>query len=180
MPSVRDFINLGRDEVIIREYNAVKILAPTKMDGNICLTNKRAILYGKTEAFLGLGTSQIASDIHMDVIKGTEIFAEAGIHFWWVLAGIIAVIFGITNLQESINLLIFLAGLAAIAFAILRKEKGFKIIIKGQNIDPPLSIGRERYSVAQRGPDAEALIRELGAMILDIQMRGDEVLKDIK
>jgi hypothetical protein len=187
MPSVRDFINLAKDEVVIREYHALRIIFPFKLDGNICLTNKRAILYGKTQSFMGFGTSQVANDIHMDVIKGAEIFSESGIHFIWLVIGIILAISGFTGgMQNTPSFLIFLGGLALIALSILLKDKGFYVNIKGQNL-PILGIGREKYSIftnfmmiTQRGRDADALIRELGALILDIQMRGEEVLREIK
>jgi len=187
MASVRDFINLAKDEVVIREYHALKVIFPFSLDGNICLTNKRAILYGKTQSFLGFGTSQIANDIHLDVIKGAEIFSESGIHFVWLILGILIAYSGLGGgLQNTTSFLFFLVGLALIALSILLKDKGFYVNIKGQNL-PILGIGREKYSffttffmITQRGRDADALIRELGALILDIQMRGDEVLREIK
>lgn len=181
MPSVRDFINLAKDEVVIREYHALRVIFPFKLDGNICLTNKRAILYGKTESFFGFGSSELANDMHMDVIKGAEIFAESGIHFIWLIVGILIAFSGLPFLQRTEGFLMFVVGLALIALSILLKDKGFYVNIKGQNL-PPLGIGRESYSfftsfllITQRGRDADALIKELGAMILDIQLRGDEV-----
>ena len=186
MPSVRDFINLAKDEVVIREYHAMRVLFPFKLDGNICLTNKRAILYGKTESFLGLGSSQVANDLHMDIIKGSEVFAETGIHYIWLIIGIFLAITQLGSLQSTIGFLLFLAGLALIALSVLLKDKGFHVYIKGQDL-PVLGIGRERYSfltsfflLTQRGRDADALIRELGGLILDIQARGEEVLRDMK
>jgi len=247
---VQEFITFTEGEVLVKEYQALQIVKPQRLEGNIAVTNKRVILYGKETGFdLGFGKSQLAMDIHLDKIKGTDVLSESrpnrsfiilgiillvigwiaggGIGYslvqyqWAFIVGGLGLIFfafyqmgfiqafqaGNLNMEKFVNTLVLpesrqkllfillgfllivigafprdigwlfiLGGLGSILYAFLRPDKTFALVIKAESL-PPLVIGRDKYSLVQRGPEADNLIREIGALILDVQLLGDGIFQ---
>jgi|GEM_PF-3066586 len=167
---VEDFIKLATDEILIKEYQALTILQPQKLEGNVALTNKRAIFYTHKQ---GLGESQLAMDIHLDQIRGINLLEELRIRWWIVVIGIILSLIGVTKLPGDqfnffLGIILIIIGIIVIVLAFVKRNKTFLLEIKASDI-PPLSIGRENTLLIRPGPDIDALIRDIGALVLEVQ-----------
>jgi len=179
---VQDFIQFAQGEVLVKEYRALRIRKPQRLEGNIAVTTKRVILYGKAT---GMGKSQLSMDIHIDKVKGTDIFSESRPRWGLVFIGILLFLFGAAPLmllgipnQTELGIILSIIGLILIVLGFLFPERTFALAIKAENL-PSLEISRERYSEVRQGPDADDMLREIGALILDVQLQGEAILKDI-
>ena len=192
-----EFVNLAKDEKIIKEYEAAKMTSPYKLIVNIALTTKRVMFYGKESG--NINKNQLLDEVHINKVIGTEIFKGRRPNFIQLIIGIIISLF-------SIGLLIDLSGRASsaateaswyaasyapsmeewfiaiivlivgIVIIILSIKSEFHIVIKAENTDS-IVVGKERSSVIKPAEDVEALMKELGAMILDIQLHGEGLLE---
>lgn len=143
MNNVEDFA-LAKDERIIKEYKAAKMISPYKLDVDLSLTNKRVIVFGKGLSWFGLGENRLIGDVHIDKVTGTDVFKGRSFSLLQLIIGALISIFGISmfgNARDFGNgIIALIIGILIIIFSF---KSMFFITIKAENIDP-LTIGKER------------------------------------
>lgn len=181
---VTEFVRLGEGEHIIKDYFAVFVKKFfTKLEGHIVVTNKRVMFYGKGAS---IGTNAfLLEEAHIENVVGTDVYASSVTNIGLLVGGIAMLVLGIMFLLFSfmahgLFFLLFLFSLLFIAGGIVMMvyafQKFFFAIIKIKNA-PAIEIGgMKRGMTGKAGPDAFALVAELGAMIIDVQAKGNSVL----
>ena len=182
---VTEFVRLGEGEQIIKDYFAVFVKKFfTKLEGHIVVTNKRVMFYGKGAS---IGTNAfLLEEAHIENVVGTDVYASSVTNIGLLVGGIAMLVLGIIFLLFSLVMfefaffffflfsMIFIA--AGIVMMVYAFQKYFFAIIKIRNA-PPIEIGgMKRGMTGKAGPDAFALVAELGAMIIDVQTKGNSVL----
>lgn len=188
MKNVRGVI-LSEDEVVIREYEASYISNP-KSEGYVIATNRRLIFTGSTKSVTGSGV--IVRDTKIDNISGINAGLSHQRSFTTLIIGAIIALLGLMYLFNDFGI-IPLAVLAIGAFLVYRGLKSagtmMHISILGGQSSAAISVAVEAstgifsrvrgnqaiMTVAASGPGkhTEQLIREIGALIQDIQIMGD-------
>lgn len=199
---IEDFIRFAEGEKLVREYKALSIRKPMKLEGNIAITNKRAIVYGMEQ---GLKKAQIAMDMHLDVIKGTDVYHVTKPRWFILIVGIIIAMIGFSMISwdvdtysskssypyktsyskssddmiESIfGILLLAIGIILCAVAFFYPNRMFYLEIKGEGL-PSLTISRDKSFWVLPGPESSKMIREIGALILDTKLLGDTIFENI-
>ena len=174
-----EFIILAEDEHIIKEYEAAKMTAPYKIDVNIALTTKRVVFYGKGTSWFGLGENRLVDEVHINKVIGTNVFNGRTFSLIQLIIGALIALYGLTNLfgrDSGIAIISLIVGIVIIIFSI---KTTFYVEIKAENTSP-ISVGKERASITKPDKDSDLLVKEIGAMILDIQLNGTDLLEKLK
>lgn len=205
---IEDFIRFAEGEKLVREYKALSIRKPMKLEGNIAITNKRAIVYGMEQ---GLKKAQIAMDMHLDVIKGTDVYHVTKPRWFILIVGIIIALIGFSmislggdtyssrdlspysyspysqssyskNYNDSgdfiYSLIVLAVGIILCVLAFTYPNRMFYLEIKGEGL-PSLTISRDKSFWVLPGPESSKMIREIGALILDTKLLGDAIFENI-
>ena len=178
---------LGSEEAVVKDYNAVIMKLPHKMEGHIIITNKRAILYARTLGALGLSKEYLLSDVHLDEIKGVTAYIGNKISIANIIVGIFVLILGffmaVIGIEElsyyyssgagAIFLLIGFIFLIIGIILMLLRTKSIYVHIKAARV-PGIEIGAMKKGPIQifgtkPGPDAERMVFEISAVISDLQ-----------
>jgi len=174
-----EFITLAEDEHIIKEYEAAKMIAPYKLDVNIALTTKRVVFYGRGNSWFGLGENRLVNEVHINKIIGTNVFNGRSFSLIQLIIGALIALAGlssISNREPGNGIIILIVGIIIIIYSI---KTTFSVEIKAETTTP-ISVGKERASITKPAKDSELLVKEIGAMILDIQLNGAELLENLK
>ena len=185
MESIKEIVNLSEGEQVIREYHAIEQYGILKkLDGKIALTNKRVIAYSK--ARWALGEHETINENNLDGIEGVAIASGFDVSLSLLIAGIAAAIVGlIVMVSDEImgGILILIVGIVS---AILSFGREYKVEVRSNNsgtgepINYPF-IKAKGYMIAKVcGPDADVLMKGLGATISDIKLRGEKLLEKLK
>lgn len=181
-------VTLAENEHVIKRYDALNMISPYKLDISIALTNKRVLFYGGGMSWFGMGENKIVSDINIDKVTGTDIFKGRTFSIVQLIIGVLIALGGLSYLASSNNsfgassnnfgsgLILLIIGIAIILFSF---KTVFSIIVKAEHIDP-ISIGIGGYSITKPGNDAGTVLKEIGAMILNIRTSGDKFTEKLK
>lgn len=195
-------VHLSEDEQVIREYEASYIAKP-RTEGYIIATNRRLIFTGSSTGVLG--NSIVVRETKIDTITGVISELNRGKSLAQIIFGIIISIIGLLMLStdfllfinDFVSAIILLIGgymlYKAIKFPGV--EMYLSILTSGQfssaiqvavaaksGLFSKLSNNSAWLSVTASGPGAntEQLIREVGALIHDIQIMGDLAIEKWK
>lgn len=179
-------LRLAPDEVLVKEYQATRLLSP-KADGFLLVTNRRVIFVGEGAAWRG--SSVIIREVHLPDVSGVSSYYGAGIHFGYLIAGILSALVILSFIGFMMKVPVLLVLLAVPVFLIWKalntkgKTIAMAIYCRSQSESPiAFAAQKSRFAmlrsdaaravIAEPGPDAELVIREIGALILDLQTRG--------
>lgn len=185
MESIKEIVNLSEGEQVVREYHALEQYGILKkLDGKLALTNKRAIAYSKGKTVLG--EREEINENDLEGIEGTKIISGFGVVWRLLIGGIAAAIVGIIAMASGVlsgGILLLIAG---IVLAVLSFGRVFRVEVRscnggtGEPINYPL-LEASGFMIAKvRGPDADAVMKGLGAMIRDIRLRGEKLLEKLR
>jgi len=193
MATIEDSVDLFEDEVIVREYWAIDkqylpILSPGA-EGRIAITNRRVI--GRSELKVDGGKRVELNAVPLDSVQGTCLTVGHRTLWGLLIPGIASFIAGIRLLEFAgwLSASLFIAGIVAIVFAFRREIKvGVRAasIVRGGFISKAepegyLLLAQSGLAVLRtHGPDVEALVRALDAVIVAVQQRGAEIVNDLK
>ncbi|NMG82767.1 MAG: hypothetical protein GIS02_01000 [Methanosarcinales archaeon] len=185
MESIKEIVNLSEGEQVIREYHAIEQYGILKkLDGKIALTNKRVIAYSK--ARWTLGEYETINENNLDGIEGVAIASGFDVSLSLLIGGIAAAIVGLIVMVSGEIIGGILTLIVGIVLAILSFGREYAVEIRttnggtGEPINYPF-IRAKGFAVAKVcGPDADVLMKGLGAMISDIKLRGEKLLEKLK
>lgn len=188
MKDVRGVI-LAEDEVIIREYEASYINNP-KSEGYVIATNRRLIFTGSTSK--ALGSSILIRDTKIDSITGVYGGLTRKRSIIQIIIGILIVLMSSYSLIEDGGMFSFIFLLIGIIITYLGfNASGVQmyLYVLSSLSSPTISVSVEAsrgwfskinlhdasMTVSASGPGkhTEQMIRELGALVQDIQTMGD-------
>lgn len=193
MATIKDSVDLYEDEVIVREYHAIdKQYVPilsSGAEGRIAITNRRVI--GRSELRVAGGRRVELNTVPLEAVQGTCLTSGHSTSWRLLAPGIVALIGGIRllTLESWVGAFVLIAGILLIMFAFRRQIRiGIRAasIVRGGLISKAepegyLLLAQSGFSAFQiHGPDADALMRALDAVIVAVQQRGLEVIKDLK
>lgn len=187
MKNVRGVL-LSEDEVVIREYEASN-LELMNAKGFVIATNRRLIFTGSTKT--AFGNSVLVRDTKIDSITGVMGGLSRKKSILQLIIGILIALVGIMSFSSSF--LFALIGLALGGFIAYKglKSKGLQMYVSvmSSQSSPVINVSVEAangffsriksndafLTVNASGPGihTEQLIREIGALIQDIQTMGD-------
>lgn len=185
MESIKEIVNLSEGEQVIREYHAIEQYGILKkLDGKIALTNKRVIAYSKAK--WALGEHEAINETNLDTIEGVAIASGFDVSLKLLIAGIAAAIIGLSIMALGEIVGGILPLIVGIVLAILSFGREYTVEVRSNNggtgepINYPV-IGARGYMIAKVcGPDADVLMKGLGAMISDTKLRGEKLLEELK
>ncbi|AGX06461.1 hypothetical protein B14911_03474 [Bacillus sp. NRRL B-14911] len=189
-------IALADGEKVIRQYEATTLDNP-KTEGYIIATDRRLIFSGEAKGLKG--QSMIVKDVKMDHVTGVHAFIGGGNNFSQI---VLIAVFTIVTLILGSLLPVFYLGLLFPAFIVYKliknplKTSMMSMIIMADNQTPSsisISAAAQSGSIisalfskqgfdgnhawmsvsAAPGKDTLAMIKEIGALVLDIQAKGE-------
>lgn len=199
MPDPHNLV-LADNERVVRAYEASYLERP-KATGYLVATNRRLVFVGESSGVLG--ESVMHREIDITHVTGLFAYYDSGKSFGvLVVAAILSLVFFILGHVSS---LLFL-GLLWPAFLVYRfftnahgRNAQMQVAIMASGSDAsPIAFGEVQQGdflrrimsffgagggnawmslIAGPGRDATALVRELGALVLDIQSLGDHALE---
>ena len=185
MESIKEIVNLSEGEQVIREYHAIEQYGILKkLDGKIALTNKRVIAYSKTR--WALGEYETINENDLDGIDGAAITSGFDVSLSLLIGGIAAAIVGLIVMvsDEIMGGILILIGGILLAISSFRKEYAVEVRSNNSGTGEPINypcIGAKGFMIAKVcGPDADVLMKGLGATISDIKLRGKKLLEELK
>lgn len=189
MPYANSFI-LAENEKIVRQYECSSMkgflhwISFFNCEGYLTVTNQRIIFRGKG------WLRSMAKEISLDSVYGFDSFNGIKINFISFLLGLLLVCNSITadrmSMLGRIPTLLFIIEFLIGAFLIansIKKSFFFSLSSKIGGISPfswghsVFQLFRSDNTRSAPGPDAEAMIIEIGALIRDLQTMGDEAIK---
>jgi hypothetical protein len=185
MGPIKEIVNLSEGEQVVREYHTIEQYGILKkLDGKLALTNKRAIAYSKGKTVLG--EREKINENDLEEIEGTKIISGFGFVWKLLIGGIAAAITGIIMMvsEEVIGGILLL--IVGIVLAIFSFRREFCVEVRsasGGTAEPvnyPFLLASGLMIAKVRGPDADALMKGLGAMIRDIKLQGEKLLEKLK
>jgi len=193
MATIKESVDLFEDEIIAREYHAVDRqyfpLLSSRAEGRIAITNRRVI--GRSEVKVLGGKRVEFNAVPLDKVQGTCLAVGHYTSVRLLIVGIIVAVSGVSLLPFARwpGAIMLIAGLLAIVFAFRREVQiGIRAagIVQGGFISKAESKGYLLLRFAGfaafrvHGPDVDAVMRALDAVILAVQQRGAEIIKDLK
>ncbi len=180
-------VRLAEGECIVKEYQATRLKWP-KADGYLVVTNRRLIFVGEGHALAG--RSVLLREVQLPDVSGVSSYYGKGLSIGLLILAAMSFLF-ILGLAVQVNagllgLLVFPALL--VWWLVARQGKAIMLVIHSRAMDEsPIALAgtpgwgmfamfgkhASRSIVARPGPDAEQLIYEIGAVILDLQTRGN-------
>ena len=148
------------------------------------MTNKRVIAYSK--ARWALGEYETINENNLDGIEGVAISSGFDVSLTFLIGGIAAAIVGLIVMVsgEIIGGILLLIGGIVLAISSFGREYTVKVRSNNSGTGEPINypfIGAKGYMIAKvYGPDADVLMKGLGAMISDIKLRGEKLLEELK
>ena len=184
-------VALSESEQVIRDFNVTRMERP-KADGHLLITNRRIVFASEASGPLG-GRSALLREVHLQDVAGITGYLGKG----WpigrvILIAVLSLVFIIAGFGLHF-LWILLVWPAYLLWRMLSSQ-GTEIVLNihsRSTQESPVSIVAEQSTglfglfgshralagvVLGPGPDAEAAIRDVGAMVLDIQTLGDHAI----
>jgi hypothetical protein len=150
------------------------------MNGYLVVTNRRLLFVGERHAMAG--RSILIREVHLPDVSGVSSYCGKGLCIACLIAAAILVIMIIALAHISSFVYILLIFPAWLAWRAV-KNTTVLLIIHSRSMDQsPVALvaARSRFSfvgatavVVRPGPDIELLVSEIGALILDLQTRGN-------
>ncbi|GMK41941.1 hypothetical protein PCCS19_50000 [Paenibacillus sp. CCS19] len=184
-------IVLADNEVVIRQYEASALDVP-KAEGFVIVTNRRVIFTGSSQSITGSGL--IIRDAKIDsvtgVMAGLMRHRSFKLLIFGAILGLIGLIMTINN-SSIISWLMLVVGAICIYNGLRSKGILMYISILGAQTSSALSVTVEKSTLFSRvkgndalmtvtaagpGRNTEQMLRELGALIQDVQIMGDHAL----
>ena len=189
-------IQLGDGEEIVRDYHAAVQQKP-KIDVFVAVTTRRLLSAGESK---GLGGGAIfMSEAYIQDIGGITALYGGGLRLARLITGIIVLLIGIGLLFAGsvivvLGIIFLLVGLYAaytavagrgrvVTLDVLSKGAGGLAISLGASTTRTgpslmsLGLGGVRQAYVKPGPDAEKMVRELSACVMDLQSDRENALK---
>jgi hypothetical protein len=196
MTTIKESVNLARDEVLLREYQAIdKQFIPffsAGVKGRIAVTNKRII--GQCETTVLGGQYTELNSVPLEKVEGVNL--ATGFRISWILfiIGALFTLFCIIALAADHNFVapkvIFLIIGIVLFISSFRRQItigvrvayiGKRGLISRPDIEGYLLLFTSGFRVfSVNGPDADAVMKGLDATIIDIKERGGTVIQDLK
>lgn len=174
-----------------------------KCEGYITVTNKRVVLHTHSDS--ATGTSRMVSEVPIEMVSGISSYIGSGYSVWKMIAVVFLGLLLLNNISSIVktdyagnsginpvalfisifigfviyylaqtikmtifNLQVYSSGAAGVAIALSSGAAGL-LGLTGQNAVKALT--------ANPAQDAEKLVRELGAIVLDVKTLGDMAIQ---
>lgn len=175
-------------ETLVRRYHCAssKFLFIKLQDGFLSVTNKRVIFHSKNRQ------SQLSTEIGIESVSGLDTMMGTNIKLPLLLIGIFIFDFGISLISfrssfidtSGLGFMLLIFGVVMVFLSIKRT---FKMrIFSSKATGTPISIGLGAQSilgnsaitsqVGQPAEETQKMIYELGALISDLQLLGDQAI----
>lgn len=178
-------VHLSENEVRVKTYHCSTLKAP-KGEGYITVTNKRVIFHGHGES------SRLVSEVPIETVSGISTYYGQGIRTMFVVYGIISAMLFLLSIDfAGILSLVFL--IATILFFVFCKGSSYYLSIYSSGASgTPINVGRGALSskitgqgamfaeIANPTDETEAMMNELGAIVLDLKTLGDHAISKWK
>lgn len=177
-------VRLAEEECVVKEYRATTLARP-KADGFLVVTNRRLLFIGEGRAMAG--RSILIREVHLPDVSGITSYYGKGLSIAYLIfaAAAIMVIIGIAHASSLLYALLILPAWL-IWWALTKHGRTILLIVHSRAMDQsPVAVvatesrfsllGRHaaRAVAASPGPDAEVMVSEIGALVLDLQTRGN-------
>lgn len=194
MKMVRGIV-LAENEVVIREYEASALEVP-KAEGYVIVTNRRVVFTGSSQSIAGSGL--VVRDVKVDSISGVVAGLVRNRSFKLLILGVLLALVGLFMTFKDLSLvssLILIIGAICLYFGLKSKGMLMYINILGSQSSSALSVTVESSSLFSRvrgneanmtisaagpGRHTEQMLREIGALIQDVQVMGDMAIEKWK
>lgn len=189
-------VTLADGEVVVKEYFCTKVKRP-RCEGTLSVTNKRIIFHGQGSS------SRIQKEVPLKLVSGLDTYYGINFDFVKIILGVIIILvslfimrqlsevsayMGTTNNSFIYGLLFIVIGAILIYLGI---QPCFILSLYASGTDgapiqignPPISlIGNSAlYSLsAQKSYDTDLMMKELGAMVEELQTMGDLAIQKWK
>ncbi|MGC8618758.1 MAG: hypothetical protein ACP5UZ_08530 [Thermoplasmata archaeon] len=195
-------IQLAEGERLVRDYHAGVQKRP-KVNIFLAVTTRRLLAVGETKK-IG-GKSILMAESYLQDVSGINALYGGGIQIVTLIAGIIFFLIGIGLIHAGateyysafgfvyyIGIIFFLVGIGLIVSAVLGRGRVLVInVFSRAALGIPISIGVTstkhgpspgamgwgKRVYVKPGPDAEKMIKELSAFIMDLQSEPESALK---
>ena len=193
-------IQLADGEEIVRDYHAAVQKRP-KINIYVAVTTRRLLSAGESKG-VG-GKSAFMSEVYIQNISGIRAFYGRGIDLIRIIVGLFLTIIGVISFKVPfigiyIGILLILVGLYYLFSSLMRRGKAVSLEVFSKDATGvPISIGTTstrlgptltslglssylrlgRRTYLKPGPDAERMVRELSACIMDLQSDRENALK---
>lgn len=189
-------IQLADGEEVVRDYHAAVQQKP-KIDIFVAVTTRRLLSAGESKGFGG--GSIFMSEAYIQDIGGITALSGGGLRLARLIGGIIVLLIGIGlifvgSYISALGVIFLLVGLYAAYTAIANRGKvvTLEVFSKGAAGVPvylgasstrtgpsltSLGLGGVRPVYIKPGPDAEKMVRELSACIMDMQSDRENALR---
>ena len=176
---------LSEDEVVIKTYHCAAIKRQF-CNGYLTVTNKRVIFNGVSSK------SRIEKEVTLESISGIDTYYGMNVSITKLIFGIILSFFGLSTMDDNgaklIGLIFLMLGILLIYLAIKRTYilalYSSKASLSPINIGagPASTLGNGAIMSLQANPTSEtdAMMKEVGALILDVQTLGDYAIEKWK
>ncbi len=196
MVRVHHVVNLAQGERIVKRYHVARKPAFPEINRYLTVTNQRIILETRVES--ALYGMELYDEAHLDVIRGTTVGYEKRYDLGKIIAGIFLILWGLggmvmmlspprpnyyaggyegySSAPDPMALICMATGIpllfVGIALLLYSKHEAFYLKLKIQHIGD-IDFGVLKKGLAllslKPGPDADAAIIELGALVKTLQ-----------
>lgn len=185
-------IKLVNGEKMVRTYHCTTYGFFRKKEGYMTVTNKR-VIFESMDA-----TSRISNEVTLDSVSGFKNYYGMNISPGLLISAVIFFLFAIGMFQVATQMyrggIIFvfyalmLIALAAVCGFLAIKRSVVVSVFSSKATGTPISVGEGPRSMIGNGSvytmvgrpteDTGTMIREIGAMVQDLQTRGDHAIED--
>lgn len=189
----RSFVALGDNEIRIKTYHCTTIKKP-QGEGYLTVTNKRVIFHGYGK--FGGGCSRIVSEVPIESVSGIRFYYGKGFNILFIILGVIfsfLSLYMLLSLDKTEDIFTLIGLLIALLLACLCLRNSRKCfyniwVYSSGASSAPIDFGNSTFSnritgqaalmsiVADVSEDTELLMKELGALILDLKTMGDHAI----
>lgn len=173
---------LSEDEVIVKHYHCASVKLPNS-DGFLTVTNKRVIFHASDPGEI----SRICFEVLLDSVSGISCLIGQNIKAGRLVFAILITLFSFSLFKDSTFLGIILILLGFIlAISACKATYSLKIYSSKAN-GSPINLGEGAtsfvgnssiYSISCKPtPETKVMIKELGAIIIDLQTLGDHAIE---
>ncbi|GIM30335.1 hypothetical protein CPJCM30710_30010 [Clostridium polyendosporum] len=184
------FVALGDNEIRVKTYHCTTMKKP-QGEGYLTVTNKRVIFHGYGK--FGGGRSRIVSEVPIESVSGIGFYYGKGLNIPFIILGVILsflslyMLLSLDKAEEISTFIELLIGLLLACLCLRNSRKCFYNIwvYSSGASSTPIDFGNSTFSskitgqaglmsiVADVSEDTELLMKELGALVLDLKTMGD-------
>ncbi|MDR1193966.1 MAG: zinc ribbon domain-containing protein [Peptococcaceae bacterium] len=178
---------LAKEEHVVKTYHCSQLRFPS-CDGYLSVTNRRVIFHGYA------AESRIVDEAQLDSVSGLSTFYGGKLKVGQLIAGIIMACVSIWSLAQAASRSLFsqilptwlsvvLLGVAVLLFITCYRRMFFLKVYSSKANGSPIAIGEGYGGFGGNGAvftvtasptgETDAMMRELGALISDLQRMGD-------